>query len=99
MLVIDDLCGDEDDAYLWCEYFKLYIHDKFMDMIKKPISYDEALEHTGNVVKKILIDNVDIPKYAPQVKCTLSENGIINTTFFVPQWLADIADRINKDDL
>lgn len=27
MLVIDDLCGDEDDVYLWCEYFKRHMHE------------------------------------------------------------------------
>lgn len=24
MIVVNDLCGDEDDIYLWCEYFKIH---------------------------------------------------------------------------
>lgn len=27
MTVVDDLCGDEDDVYLWCEYFKVHMHE------------------------------------------------------------------------
>lgn len=27
MTVVNDLSGDEDDLYLWCEFFKIYMHE------------------------------------------------------------------------
>lgn len=34
MIVVNDLCGDEDDTYIWCEYFKLHMHAKYKDLLE-----------------------------------------------------------------
>lgn len=97
MIVLDDLCGDEDDTVIEVEYLKQCLQNRIYEALSKiePITYEQSIKIVEGQYRKVLMDAYTNPEYDPQVKCTLEEDGKMNVTFLCPQWLAD---RINEND-
>jgi len=92
MIVLTDVVGDEDPAYLEYKHLEKFIQDSIYKslMCTKPISYEETLKSIESQYIKVLIDAVQTPSYDPKVQCELQEDGKINVTFLAPQWIKDL---------
>jgi hypothetical protein len=50
MIVVNDLAGDEDDAYLWREYFKLALQERLYNILVNAIKSPSYHTQISNVV-------------------------------------------------
>lgn len=97
MIILNDLCGDEDDTVIEVEYLKQYLQNSIYEALSKtePITYEQSIKIMEGQYRKELMGAYTNPEYDPQVKCTLEEDGKMNVTFLCPQWIADM---INEED-
>lgn len=96
MIVVNDLCGDEDPTQLEVAYLSQRLQEEIYFRLRntKPIPHERIGELMESQYRKVLLDAVHIPEYDPQVKCFLAEDGVMKVSFLAPQW---VADRINED--
>lgn len=97
MIVVNDLCGDEDSDSLDIVYLTKYIQDSLYKALlsTEPVSYEDSIKVVESQYRKVLTDVYTKEGYDPQVKCELQQDGKIKVNFLCPQWMAD---RINEDD-
>lgn len=95
MIVVNDLCGDEDSDSLDVVYLTKYIQDSLYKALLSPYETG-SIKVVESQYRKVLTDVYTKEGYDPQVKCELQQDGKIKVNFLCPQW---VADRINENDL
>lgn len=96
MIVVNDLCGDEDS--LEVIYLTKYIQDSLYKALlsTEPFSYEDSIKVVESQYRKVLTDVYTKEGYDPQVRYELQQDGKIKVNFLCPQWMAD---RVNEDGL
>ena len=92
MIVVNDLCGDEDATQLEVSYLQQRLTDEIYRRLRntKPIPSERISELLESQYRQVLLNAVHIHDYDPKVKCSLGEDGIMNVSFLAPQWVADM---------
>jgi hypothetical protein len=95
MIVLNDLCGDEDDTHIVCEVLKELLHRSIYEALSRPQpTVQDMVAQMESQYRTILLDNVHIPNYDPQVKCEMLEDRVMKVNFLCPQW---VVDTINEE--
>lgn len=95
MIVVNDLCGDEDATQLEVAYLTQRLQDEIYKRLRstKPIPPERISELLESQYRQVLLNAVRTPDYDPKVKCSLGENGIMNISFLAPLWVADMVNE------